>query len=124
VTITTRKLMYSADGEEMQVYLTLVNPGAALDVELSLLFQLGDGPRLFYTGDLDFPGAQVDGDSYRLTLPEDSVYFSNPLTPLYNDDSLAGRATWHAALFDASSGERIGDLCSAHLELGRAEEVE
>jgi len=124
VTITTRKLMYWADGETMDVYLTLYNPDEAIDVELWLWLQLGDGPRLPYTGDLGYPDAVVDGSVHRLTMPADSVWFGNPLSPEFTTASLEGHATWHAALFDASTGEPIGDVISAHLELGREEVAE
>jgi hypothetical protein len=117
VTITTRHLVFDQAGEEMPVYLTLYNPGAAREVVLHVLLQYGDEAPMFYRGPLDFPGAVREADGLRLTLPADSVHFSILAEPAYVPGTTTIPAWWHAVLFDAATGERIGDPCAIRFDL-------
>lgn len=120
VTVTTRRLVFDDPGEEMPVFLTLYNPGKELEVELVLLFQYGERTPVPYQGPLDFPGALVERGFYALKLPENSVFFSSVAAPPYVPEELAeDHGYWHAAVFDAGSGERIGETCSVRFDFYR-----
>jgi hypothetical protein len=99
----------------MPVYLTIYNPGAARSVDLAIVLQLGTAAPIAYRGALDFPGAAAQpGGLLRLPLPANAIYFTTLLAPkLASIAALAREATWHAALFDAATGGRIGELSSA-----------
>jgi hypothetical protein len=119
VTITTTKIQYGDVADEpMPVFLTVYNPGAERQVRLAVMLQHGQTPPLFYRGDLDFPGAQAEDDGYLLTLPENSVYFTRLMEPLYGTVEGPQFGAWHAALFDAQTTERIGDVCTIHFYFG------
>lgn len=119
VTITTMKLVYKSDLQVMPVYLTIYNPGPAREVDLAVLLQMGDGPRFFHRGELAFPGAVQTEDGWRLTLPENSVWFEELMKPSYDTaaDPL-DHGFWHAALTEPGSGGLIGDLSTIRFELG------
>jgi len=118
VTITTRKYRYFDDGEQMPVFLTLYNPGPAREVELAVLLQYGDGAPIYYRDDVGFPEADLNGDTWRLELPENAAWYGELMAPAWRDEPAFPYGTWHAALFDPDSGAPIGDLVSARFELG------
>lgn len=118
VTITTRHIVYEPAGEPMPVFLTLYNPTAASrEVVLHVLLQYGEEAPLFYRGAIDFPGAVREPDGFRLTLPANAVWFTTLVAPTYAPGPTRQSAAWHAAIFDAESGTRIGDTCSIRFDL-------
>ena len=123
VAVTTRRLRYEDEGDDMPVFLTLYNPGAERDVELTVMLQYGDDPALPYSGTLESFEVESDLGAFALTLPENSVYFTTLLQSLYSPGDAPEHGYWHAALFDADTGERIGEVCSIRfdLETGGAE---
>lgn len=118
VTITTRKIRYHSDDDPMPVVLTLYNPGPEREVRLVLMVSMEQTPPAFYQGALDFPGAVPEEDGFRLTLPDNSVYFTPLMSPAYFGMDGVKDAFWHAALVDAQTGERIGDVCTIGVRLG------
>ncbi len=122
VTITTTKITYAIGGEPMSVVLTLYNPGAERSVDLAVWLQYDGGPPLEYLGPVDFPGATRAASGVRLDLPEGGLWFGELRAPAYpGGRTMTGR--WSAAMFDADTGERVGDVCAIRFELA-AEEVE
>ena len=117
VTITTRKIRYVDADDPMPVFLTIYNPGDARDLELVLMLQYGELSAIPFDTELDFPGASKDQGVYRLQMPENGVYFTRLLEPDYSGDATLEHGYWHAAIFDADSGERIGEVCSSRFEL-------
>ena len=120
VTITTEKLIYKSAGEAMPVYLTLYNPGARREVELLIMISYGGGAPVTYRGNLDFPGATRAGVRWKLTLPANGVYFTRLMAPAYAATTGLSEGAWHAALFEAKTGKRVGDVSSIRFELGGA----
>ena len=118
VTLTTRRIEYETPGEPMPLFLTIYNPGAEQEVLLSLSLQYGDAMWAPYDGQLDYPGAVREGELFRIQLPERSAYFTTLHTPEYADSGALGEGSWHAAMFDADGGERLGDVCSSRFQLG------
>ena len=118
VTVTSLKLRYAEAGEAMPVYLTLYNPGPAREVELMLLVQAGQNPPMPYQGELDFPGAQREHLIYRLSLPENSVYFTILIQPEFTQPAELEQGAWHAALYDAQSSEPIGQTITIRAAYG------
>ncbi len=120
VTITTEKLNYKQAGEAMPVYLTLYNPGARRDVELLIMISYEGGPPVAYRGKLDFPGAKKAGARWQLTLPANGAYFTKLMAPAYAKTAGLEEGAWHAALFEAKTGKRVGDVSSIRFQLGGA----
>ncbi len=119
VTITTEKLNYKQAGEQMPLYLTLYNPGEAREVELMIMISYGpDGPPVAYRGKLDFPGATARGARWVLKLPKNSAYFSKLMAPSYAATAELKEGAWHAAIFDAKTRKRVGDVSSIRFQLG------
>lgn len=118
VTITTLKIRYHTDDDPMPVVLTLYNPGPEREVRLLLMVGIEQTPPAFYQGALDFPGALPEEDGFRLTLPENSVFFTTLMSPAYFGMAGVKDVFWHAALVDAQTGERIGDVCTIGVRLG------
>lgn len=119
VIITTRKLRYEDDDDPMPVYLTLYNPNEERDVELAIMLQYGEGAPTPYTGPIDYAGAENRRGLYPLTMPENSVYFSTIMAPIYDSESGPAFGYWHASLFDAETGELIGDTISIRFDFVR-----
>ncbi len=117
VTITTRKLRYTDENDTMPVFLTIYNPSAAKQVKLVLLLQYGEGAPLLYQGALDFPDVAAERGSYSLAMPENAVFFTTLLEPDYGNAAQFDYGYWHAALFDATSGDRLGEACSIRFDL-------
>lgn len=117
VTITTRHIVYEQDGIPMPLYLTLYNPGEAREVVLHVMLQYGQGAPAFYRGSLGLEGAVREGEGHRLTLPANSVHFTTLVEPAYEGGAARQEATVHAVLFDAATGQRIGDPCSTRFDL-------
>ena len=120
VTITTEKLNYKTAGEAMPVYLTLYNPGASREVELLIMISYSGGPPIPYGGKLDFPGATRAGDRWLLTLPANAAYFSKLMAPAFAKTAGLSEGAWHAAIFEAKTGKRVGDVSSIRFLLGGA----
>ena len=116
VTITTGKLGWEKDGDPMGVYLTVYNPGEARDFELVVLLSYPGLPEIPYRGPLNFEGAERTETGYRLTMPDNAVFFSRLLAPPYPAGTTYTHGYWHAALFDAATGERVGELCSIRFD--------
>jgi hypothetical protein len=116
VGITTRRIAYDAPTETMPTFLTLYNPGPAREVELLILLQVDELPPVVYGGDVDFPGAEQGTAGARLALPENTVFSTELLAPEYQVPEAFTYGQWHAAIFDASSLERIGDVSSARFD--------
>ena len=116
VTITTGKLGWEKDGEDMEVFLTVYNPLEARALELVVYLSYPGLPALPYRGPIDFPGAEATDEGYRLSLPENAVYFSRLLAPPYPADTALIHGYWHAALLDPDTGERVGELCSIRFD--------
>ena len=116
VGITTRRIAYDAAGETMPTFVTLYNPGPEREVELLILLQIDDLPPVVYRGDVGFEGAAPGDAGTVLTLPDNSVFTSQLLAPEYQvpDDFEYGQ--WHAALFDAATQERIGDVSTVRFD--------
>lgn len=118
VTITTRRLRYDEEAQEMGVFLTLYNPGAARSFELRILLRYENGPSFPYILPLGLPEETVTGGAHRFPMPEDSVWFATLATPSYDPlNRMGGEGSWDAALYDSDSGERIGIPCSARFQL-------
>lgn len=122
VTITTRKLRYEDTGDDMPVFLTLYNPGSELQLELSIFIQYEDGPAIPFDAELDFPGANSSAGVYSLTMPENSVYFTTLLSPVYAYEPALEHGFWHAAIFDPTTGSRVGDVCTIRFDLAQGGE--
>ena len=117
VTITTRKLRYQDVDDPMPVFLTVYNPGAERNIELSILVAYGDGPPIPYSAPLDFPDSAGGGEGYHLSMPANSVYFTTLLEPVYDGVPVVSSGHWYAAIFDGDSGDRIGEVCSIRFDL-------
>jgi len=117
VVVSTRHIVYEHAGEPMPVFLTLYNPGPARDVVLHLLLRWGDEAPSFFRGAIDFPGAVREPDGWRLAMPADSVWFATVLSPTYAPPAARQAGTWSAAIFDAATGERIGEPFSCPFDL-------
>jgi len=118
VTITNRKIRYLDADDPMPVFVTIYNPGPERSVELVVVLQYGEGAKLLYQGELDFPDAAAGRGVYALELPENSAFFTELLAPPFPGQAAMGHGTWHAAMFDPTDGERLGEVCSARFELG------
>ncbi len=118
ITITTRKLRYGTVEEPMPVYLTLYNPGEERALDLVVLLQYGEGPALPFHGPIDLPGARDVGGKWRLTMPENSVWFGTPLVATWRESEAPESGYWHAALFDSESGERVGEVSTIRFVFG------
>lgn len=124
VALVLPRIRYTMADDPMEVLLTLYNPGPERQVDLLLLFEVG-GATLVHEGGFWFPGAERVGDAWRITLPADSVWFETLMDPPFTEAATGlGLATWHAALLDPTTGARIGDVCSTHVELGGEPEPE
>ena len=119
VTITTRRVEFKNSGDPMPVYLTIYNPGSARKVDLLVMLQYGASPPVYYRGKLDFPGAAAQGRAHRLSLPQNSVYFTRLLQTKYPGPNGLTHGFWHATLLDAGTGKRIGDTCSIRFDLSK-----
>lgn len=117
VTVTVPKFTYSVAADPIPVYLTLYNPGAARQVDLVILHQWDPAPPVPLVATLDFPGAVKKGEGWRLSLPENSVYFTTLLTGAYVSSRL-DHGFIHAALFDAATGATIGTVSTIRIDLG------
>jgi hypothetical protein len=117
VTITTRHIVYEQEGIPMPLYLTLYNPGESREVVLYVMLQHGQGAPAFFRGSIGLEGATREGEGHRVTLPSNSVHFATLVEPAYAAGAGRLEATVHAVLFDAASGQRIGDACSTRFDL-------
>jgi hypothetical protein len=120
VIITPRDIGFGLEGEPMPVYLTLVNPGAAVTVDLLITLSYGEAAVPFL-GDVPFAGATRDGDLLRLDLQAGAVLFGTLLAPAWADAQGLTNARWSATIFDATSGARLGQTSEASAELGWTE---
>jgi|GEM_PF-3005205 len=120
VVITPRDIGFGLEGEPMPVYLTLVNPGAAVTVHLLITLSYGDAT-FPYLGDVSFGGATRDGDLLRLELEPGAVLFTTLLTPSFLAAPGLTNARWSATIFDATTGARLGQASEASAELGWTE---
>ena len=118
VLITTRRIEYDGPGETMPTFLTMYNPGAERMVDVAILLQVADMPPVPYRGSIGFPDAELSVDTWRLTLPEGVAFSAELLAPVYQIPEGLDHAVWHAAMFDAQTGERIGDVSSARFDFG------
>ncbi len=118
VVVSTRRLHYDGAGDAMPVFLTLYNPGAAREVELLLLLEYGERRLVQHREPIGFPGETEGELGQRLSLPANGVWFGKLLEPSYASDMQPAWSAWHAALFDADSGERIGIVSTARFDLG------
>lgn len=118
VAITSLKLRYDQDGEPMPVYLTLYNPGDGREVDLLVRLEYPGSPALFMAEDPGFPGATREGDAWRLSLPDNAVWFTTLMEPQWPGDASPAGGRWVATLHDASTGEIIGEASSARFEMG------
>jgi len=119
VILTTRKLRYEDDDDPMPVYLTLYNPNEERDVELSIMLQYGEAAPTPYTGEIDYPGAINRRGLFPLTMPENSVYFSTIMAPIYDSSSGPDYGYWHAAIFDSDTGDTIGEPITIRFDFVR-----
>jgi hypothetical protein len=118
VMITTRKIRYNLDQEEMPVFLTIYNPGAAREVELFVYLQYGAIGPLPYRGTISFPNAEKTASGFKLKLPENSVFFDTLIKPNYEEQKALPEGRWYAVLVDSSTGERIGETNFARFLMG------
>jgi len=107
VTITSRKLTYIDNGDDMSVFLTLYNPGPERSIHLDIQLAAGDLASA-WDGSLDFPGAVAADGGWNLILPENSVYFSMLQEGTYSGDDGTGGGYWSAAITDAATSAPIG----------------
>ncbi|MFH1532620.1 MAG: right-handed parallel beta-helix repeat-containing protein [Pseudomonadota bacterium] len=117
VVISTRRLRYATPDEAIPVFLTLYNPGAAREVELLILRERGGTPPVPWRGDTGFPGVVIEGGRHRLTLPENAVFFRVIAEVPRPAEPTEAYGVWHAALFDAATGERIGAVMTTRFDL-------
>ena len=115
--ISTRRLRYITPDEAMPVFLTLYNPGAAREVELLILRERGGMPLVPWRGDTGYPGAVLEGGRHKLTMPENSVFFRVIAEVPRPGSPTEAYGVWHAALFDAATGEPIGRVMTARFDL-------
>ncbi len=115
--ISTRRLRYITPDEAMPVFLTLYNPGAAREVELLILRERGGMPLVPWRGDTGYPGAVLEGGRHKLTMPENSVFFRVIAEVPRPGSPTEAYGVWHAALFDAATGEPIGGVMTARFDL-------
>ena len=118
VSITTRKLRYNEIDEKMPVFLTIYNPGEEIELELLILLKYPNGISFYYTLPLDLPNVEMIQGVYKFKMPKNNVYFTKLLEPDYKhvDDLESGE--WVAVIFNADSGNKIGDISSARFVLG------
>ena len=81
------------------------------------MLQYGSGAPAFFRGSIGLDGAVRDGDGFRVTLPANSVHYATLVAPAFTAGATRLEATLHAAIFDAATGERIGDPCSTRFDL-------
>jgi hypothetical protein len=124
VTVTTRKLRYTAPGEPLPVFVTLYNPGRDREAELVLLVDYGDGQRSYWREPLGLVSEVVELDRHRVVLEADAVYFVELAPPPYPGGGAFAAGTWTAALFDAATGEALGPPCTIGFELAHAPAIE
>jgi len=116
--ITTRRIEYDGAGETMPTFLTLYNPGDERAVDVAILVQIGEMPPVPYLGPIGFPGAELSVETWRLILPEGVAFSTELQAPVYQVPEGVEYAVWHVVMFDAQSGERIGDVSSARCDFG------
>lgn len=97
VVVASRRFQYQDAGDEVPVFLTLYNPGAAITATLSLS---RDG--LPFEGVLDYPGATQEGDGWTIDMPENSVWFATLDSSTY-DGTTVDDTLWEATLFENGS---------------------
>jgi hypothetical protein len=118
VTLATRRLRYDEEAQEMGVFLTLYNPGAARSFELRILLRYEGGPSFPYILPLGLPEETVEGGTHRFSMPENSVWFSTLAAPSYDPTRrMGGGGSWSAALHDPEDGAIIGVPCSSRFLL-------
>lgn len=120
--LITRKLQYQDAEDPMPLFVTVYNPGAARALEVRLWVQYEGLPPVPWGGAFATPIAARAGDGHRLEMPEDGVLFERLLQPKYPGQAAFTHGSWHGALFDPGSGERIGDLHSLRFDLLEAEQ--
>lgn len=91
VIIATRRTLYQDAGDTIPVFLTLYNPGAASTqtVVIHRNFEAFEGP-------LDYPGAVDNGDTWTITMPQNSVWFGVIDETTY-DGTAMDDVTWTAS---------------------------
>ena len=118
VTITTRRLVYDEQGLPMPLFLTIYNPGPEVEADLLVLFEYEGRSPVPFEGPVDFQGATRNGPFTRLTLPENSVFFTTLAQPQYNPTGTPpGHFLWRASLHDTTTGERFMESALSRSDL-------
>jgi hypothetical protein len=116
VTLTTRRLHYDEPGETMRVYLTVYNPGLEGQFELRILLSYDGGITVPYVTTIGLPYEHVRGAGHHFKMPENSVYFTTLLNPIYSGTGGNPGGEWRAALYD-SQGALVGQVSEIRFDL-------
>jgi hypothetical protein len=118
ITLTTLWLAYDVPGTEMPLYLTVYNPGDALEVEVVLMLQLGEAGPIVVRDLPPVAGATETDHGFRFSMAAGAVLFTTLMAPEYQPaEGSPAYGQWHAGLFDASTGERLGEVSSIRFDL-------
>ncbi len=107
--ITTPQIRYEQTFDAAPIHLVLYNPGQARELELRLLLRFDDAHLVPYTRDLGVPELEASGDAWRVSMPADSAIFAPIHDPGTGTADLPPGVRWIAILYDADSGEMIGE---------------
>ncbi len=70
-----------------------------------------------WRGDTGYPDVVVEGGRHLLSMPENSVSFRVIAEVPRPAEPTEAYGVWHAALFDAATGEPIGGVMTARFDL-------
>jgi len=116
VTLTTRRLHYDEPGEPMRVYLSLYNPGPEATFELRILLSYDGSRTVPYVAQIGLPYEEVQGASHKFKLPDNGIYFTTLLNPIYAGTGGIPGGFWRAALYD-SEGALLGQVSEIRFDL-------
>lgn len=91
VVVATRRMHYQDAGDVIPVFLTLYNPGP--ETSQTVVLHRDQVP---FEGDLGYPGAVDNGDTWQITMPENSVWFGVIDETTY-DGTAVDDVTWTAS---------------------------
>ncbi|MBM4370420.1 MAG: hypothetical protein FJ098_02115, partial [Deltaproteobacteria bacterium] len=122
LTLATEELSYPDPDDPMPVHLTLYNPGPLRELEVLILLEYTEGMRVPYQGGIGLPAERTAGGAYLVTLPEGAVHFATLVAPARPVETGTDHGEWHASLFDAATGERIGPVISSRWDFPEGSE--
>ncbi len=91
IVIATRRMRYQDSGDAIPVFLTIYNPGA--EAEATVVIHRNSVP---FAGPFEYPGSVDTGDTWTITMPENSVWFGRIDETTYDGVSIDD-VTWTAS---------------------------